>query len=238
MSLAARQRETVARLLAGRAGEGEAVHAANIRATLTQTLATTSPVTEALVGPDYFRGLAVAFLAAHPPTRPVLAQYGAELPAFLDSHAAAEALPYLPDLARLEWARQTAYFAADAAPVGAGEVAGLAEADRFALRLARHPSVTVLRSTRPVFAIWAAHQPGGPPLEAVDPDGPGECGAVYRKGSAVSHLPLDRAAEALLREFDGDTALGDVLDSLRGRMAEADLGAALALLLSAEVLTS
>jgi hypothetical protein len=243
VNLAARQREAVARLLSGRAEAGEAVHAANIRATLTETLRTSFPVTEALVGRDYFRGLAVAFLTAHPPTRPVLAEYGAALPGFLENHAVARDLPYLADLARLEWARQAAYFAPDSEAVRAESVAALADTERLTLRLARRPGTTMLRSGHPVFAIWAAHQPGGPPLESIDPAGPGESGAVYRDAGAVGHLPLDEAGEALLGEFDGTAALGAILKVLggrswAGRSGQAALGAALALLLRKGLLAS
>lgn len=238
MSLAAQQRETVARLLSGRAGEGEAVHAANIRSGLTDTLRASFPVTEALVGADYFRSLAIAFSAAHPPERPVLAAYGANLPAYLAGHAVAGELPYLADLARLEWLRQMAYFAADTEPVSAEGLTTLAEEDRVALRLARHSSVGLLESAYPVFAIWAAHQPGGPALEEIDPTGAGECGAVYRAGAVVRHLPLDPAGEALLWAFDGRTALDAVLASLGERFDDRALGAALAQALRAGLLAS
>ncbi|MDA0703602.1 MAG: DNA-binding domain-containing protein [Proteobacteria bacterium] len=238
MSLAAQQRETVARLLSGRAGEGEAVHAANIRSGLVETFRASFPVAEALVGSDYFRRLAITFSAAHPPERPILAEYGANLPAFLADHAVAKELPYLTDVARLEWLRQLAYFAADAESVAAEGLAALAEADRIALRLARHPSVGLLESAYPVYAIWAAHQPGGPALEEIDPAGAGECGAVYRAGAAVRHLPLDPVGIALLRAFDGGTALDGVLASLGERFDDREIGAALAQALRAGLLTS
>jgi hypothetical protein len=236
MNLADRQRETVARLLGGAAGEGEAVHAANIRATLTDSLRTSFPVTETLVGPDWFRRMAVAFIAAHPPSRPVLAEYGAELPVYLADRAAAEGLPYLADVARLEWLRQTAYFAADADPVTAEDLAVRSEAERLDLRLARRSGTGLLRSQYPIFSIWEAHRPGGPALESIDPAGAGECGAVYRKGDAVRHLPLDPVDEALLGALDGTTALGATLADLVRDFDGSALGAALARLLHAGLL--
>lgn len=238
MSLAEHQRATVARLLSGRPGDGEAVHALNIRSALTDTLRVSFPVTETLVGVDFFRGLAVAFVAGNPPSRPVLAEYGEAFPPYLADHPVARELPYLPDVARLEWLRQAAYFAADDEPVGAEDLAALAESERAALRPKTHASVGLLDSPFPVFSIWAAHQPGGPALESIDAAGPGERGAVYRTGAMVHHLALDLATKALLQACDGGTELSAVLAALEPRFDGAALGRALAEALRAGLLTS
>src|SRR6266542_3456863 len=69
-----------------------------------EALATTFPTVQALVGEDFFRMLARAFVGQSPPNQPVLAEYGAGFPAFIAGHDAARDLPYLADIARLDWA--------------------------------------------------------------------------------------------------------------------------------------
>jgi hypothetical protein len=136
------------------------VHRNNVVASLVDALAETYPVVLALVGKDFFRACAREFVRLHPPTSPVLADYGDRWPPFLASFAPAASLPYLPDVARLEWLRQQAMCAADAHVLTAeGLTQGVDGPSSWALsRWPLHPSVGCLRSAHPVVSIWAAHQ--------------------------------------------------------------------------------
>lgn len=71
---------------------------------LAEALRLSYPMTEKVVGTPFFDQTALAFVREHPPADPVLARYGAGFPAFLEALPSLAALPYLPDLARLEWA--------------------------------------------------------------------------------------------------------------------------------------
>ena len=72
------------------------------------------PVTRRLVGDDFFRAMARAFVAAQKPRSPVLIHYGADFPAFVEAFEPAREIPYLTDVARLENAWVEAYHAAEA----------------------------------------------------------------------------------------------------------------------------
>src|SRR5882757_1139597 len=72
-------------------------------------LAATFPTVQALVGPDFFRGLAHTFVGHALPSQPVLAEYGADFAAFIAGYDAARDLPYLADVARLDWALNLAF---------------------------------------------------------------------------------------------------------------------------------
>jgi hypothetical protein len=142
-----------------------AVYRNNMLHSLTRALAQRFVVVEQLVGTAFFAATARAFIAAHPPTSPVLLHWGAEFAPFLDHFAPAAALPFLGDVARLEYARGQAYHAADCAAITQDK---LAVADPAALRLVLHPSVTLFYSQHPAVQIWQAHQAGAPkiPLKA------------------------------------------------------------------------
>lgn len=137
-----------------------AVYRNNVMVSLIDALADSYPVTQELVGEDFFRAMARLFVPAHPPRSPVLALYGEELADFIEGFAPAAGLAYLADVARLEMLRIRAFHAADAAALTAQELAGLL-ADPAALAQARfhcHPSLGVLRSRHAVVSLWAAHQ--------------------------------------------------------------------------------
>ena len=100
------------------------------------------------------------------PTQPVLAEYGAGFPAFIAGHDAARDLPYLADVARLDWALNLAFHA----PAGGR----LAAADLAALPADRLPSLRLAAwrrglpwSARPIR--WTASGRPHNPRRAADP---------------------------------------------------------------------
>ncbi|MCA1713734.1 MAG: DNA-binding domain-containing protein [Gammaproteobacteria bacterium] len=151
-----------------------AVHRNNVVAGLVDALASAFPVTQALVGPDFFRAMARERVFADPPRSRIVAEYGDGFAGFIAGFAAADDVPYLADIARLENLRRRAYHAADAEPAAASEYAALA-GDPQALAAARvvlHPACGWLHSEHAVLTIWNAHQasddPGRADLAAID----------------------------------------------------------------------
>jgi Putative DNA-binding domain len=137
-----------------------AVYRNNVWSSLVRALEESFPVVQALVGAEFFAGMAREFIKAHPPTSPVLSQYGGEFGAFIGAFAPAAELPYLADVARLEWARIQAYHSADVEPLPLSTFAAqlVRPAALQAAFLGLHPGAGIVRSAHPIVAIWAAHQ--------------------------------------------------------------------------------
>jgi len=161
---------------------------------LGSALAATFPTVQALVGADFFRRLARAFVGQSPPDQPVLAEYGAGFPAFIAGHDAARELPYLADVASLDWALNLAFHAPAGGRLAAADLAAL-PADRLpSLRLALAPGTTLISSSYPLDRIWAASQPDAP-AGTVDLDGGGVHLLVLRRTGDAAFVALS-AAEA------------------------------------------
>jgi len=129
----------------------------NIFRSLTGVLEAAFPTVSRLVGDENFAVLAHRFIAAHPPQRPELYAYGGDFAAFLAGfRPAVEELPFLPDLAQVEWAVNEAYFEADAEPLNAERLSGLAPERYAGLRLKLHPTVRLIESDWPVWDLWGA----------------------------------------------------------------------------------
>jgi hypothetical protein len=169
-----------------------AVYRNNVVHSLVAVLADTFPVVQQLVGDEFFGAMARLYVVDHPPTSPLMHRYGAGLPAWIADFERAAALPYLSDIARLEWARLCAFHAADAEPVGAQVIAALIEApDRLArAALVLHPSLAIVRSAHPIVSLWAAHQLGDAERDA-----------------RLSEVPMDNAEAALIFRDAADDAL-------------------------------
>jgi hypothetical protein len=201
-----------------------AVYRNNVMAGLTQVLEQRFPVTERLVGEEFFRGMARAFIARHPARSPILSDYGEALPDFIAAFEPAASVPYLADVARLEAAWSRAYHAADATPLAIAALNAIDAEQLFSARLAPHPSAFLLRSGWPVGSIWAAHQ-----AERIEPVGHArpETVLVARPDAAVmvNILPAQDApfAAALL----ADATLGEAAGQASAQSDDFDFGRAL-----------
>ncbi|TVP73580.1 MAG: DUF2063 domain-containing protein [Rhodobacteraceae bacterium] len=177
------------------------VYRNNVQASLTRALAAAFPVTEQLVGAEFFAALARVFIATSPPRSPVLLHWGADFAAFLAQFPPVTHLPYLPDVARLEHLRGQATHAADAMPVAPD---ALRTDTPEALRLMLHPSVALFTAPMPAVQIWRAHQPDArrAPLTA----GPDHALVARRPDFRVIIEPLDTDTHAVLTALrQGDT---------------------------------
>jgi hypothetical protein len=128
----------------------------NVAITLVEALRLAYPAVDKLVGPEFFRGVARAFIARHPPQTAYLNDYGAEFADFLGFFGPAAELAYLPDVARLEWAVNLSLNAPDAPALDMAALADLAESDHGRVRFVRHPAVRLLSVHYPADAIWRA----------------------------------------------------------------------------------
>jgi len=140
-----------------------AVYRNNVAVGLIGALEARFPVTRRLVGEDFFRAMARAFVLAAKPQTPVLIHYGAGFPEFVARFPPAEGLPYLADVARLEDAWVDAYHAAEAPALTLADLAGVEPERLPSLAFAVHPAARLLDFAHPAASIWAAHQGDQPP---------------------------------------------------------------------------
>lgn len=138
------------------------VYRNNYRVNLREALRVTYPVTAQLVGDEFFAAMISVFVTTRPPRSPVLIEYGGELPAFIDHFEPAEAVPCLPDVARLEAAWNDAYHAAEGGYLRPSALAGLAAEAVADTKVVLHASVQLVRSSFPVASIWELHRSPSP----------------------------------------------------------------------------
>lgn len=125
-----------------------AVHKNNVYARLVDALRDTFPVVERLVGEEFFRYAAVQYIAVTPPRSPTLLGYGKDFARFLEKFPPAQNIPYLSDVANLEFSYLEAYHAAGAIPVG--NLGDIRDGDSLLL----HPSSYLQTSAYQVSRIW------------------------------------------------------------------------------------
>lgn len=194
---------------------GLGAYRANGSSIAERALAAAYPTLHALVGSEDAAALARALWRSAPPRRGDLAQWGRELPEFIEAQRSLDPWPYLADCARLDAAVQRCESAADA-EVERDTLALLAEHPPEALRLRLLPSVQLLASAWPIASLHAAQQPGAPAdaLERADAAVTlrrGECVVIARAGWRARPSPIDAPGFAWMRALQHGASLADAL---------------------------
>lgn len=193
-----------------------AVYRNNVQHNLTEALRDLYPVVLRLTGEDWFRQVAHAYIHAHASRSGDLNDYGREFPEYLAAlPVVAEALPYLPDTARLEWLVHEAFHAADASPLNLERLAGVPVQAYGQMRFHLHPACRLLQSDYPVHRIWQVNQPGHTGQETVSL---GEGGAellVFREEDyTIGVEALDAAAFHFISALQRGQALSAIADAM------------------------
>lgn len=217
-----------ARFRAGQDGRRFGLYRGNLTATWDKTLANAYPVIRQLVGAEFFGGLSRAYGLAHPSDNADLNRFGAHFATFLTSFPPAAPLPYLPDMARLEWAMHRAHYAPDAEAVSAGQLAAIAPARLEQCTMRLHPACSLHASPWAVAPLWLAHQPGAEqdfPAAMAQPSH----AIVLRPQWQVRLLPLSPAAHAALAQLAAGATFGAALDAAFALDEDFDIGGQLGL---------
>lgn len=211
-----------------------AVHRNNFVASLVDALAASFPVTQALVGEDFFRAMAGERVFRQPPRSPVLIDYVDGFADFIADFSPATAVPYLADVARIEALRVRAYHAADARPLPetAYRELGASPAALADTRLTLHPSCHWMRSRHAAYSIWRAHQGPNPAraLGALDVDRPEDV-LVTRAAFDVAVVALPRGAFEFLEAVRVGMTLANAFHATDAAAAGADGGELFSLLI-------
>lgn len=209
------------------------IHRNNTTILLCEALAATFKVCHKLVGEEFFEAVAKVYIRTHPPQAPCLFEYGADFADFLETLAQIESVPYLPDVARLEWLWNAAFHAADGPALDAQALAGVAPEAYGELTFSAHPSLRLIASPYPIREIWAINQDGAPEDAGVDLDEGGQYLAVVRLAAKVEMHELSPAGFVLAQHLSEGARLQDAFEVAGEIEPGFDPAAALTVLLSA-----
>jgi hypothetical protein len=160
------------------------VYRNNVLVGLIEALKAAFPAVCRIVGDEFFSAMARVHAALEPPASPVMLEYGATFPAFIEAFEPAQSVPYLADVARLERAWVEAYHAAESTPIALHELGAIDTARLPHVSFAMHPSLRVVRSPFPVVTLWQMNIDGGVPA-ATDIFCGGEQALVIRPDAEV-----------------------------------------------------
>lgn len=174
------------------------------------------PVVEKVLGKSCFDMLAIDFVNSSPSINSDLNLYGAGFPGFLqdlvNNETAFSELPYLKDLATLEWLYHKSYYAADDLLISQNQFADM----DISVKLERSYSLSCMQSRFPVFAIWQDHQ-GSNSVKQVSALTDEDYIVIVRQQGHPAVQQLDREEWHILQSIQGQVELDAVVE---GAIAE------------------
>lgn len=140
------------------------VYQNNTIGTLKNTLSSTYPICESLVGTDYFKQLSQHHIKLNPSDDRNLDKYGANFPetlaTLIEQRPELAELAYLTDVAKLEWIHHQTYFADDRQSFDLEAFAALAPEEQTQVIFKLADDVSIIDSPYPIYDIWDCHEQG------------------------------------------------------------------------------
>ncbi|KRB93637.1 DUF692 family multinuclear iron-containing protein [Duganella sp. Root198D2] len=212
-----------------RHAERFALYRGNLTSTWTKALAAAYPVIAQLVGEEFFTGLSREYGRAHPSDSGDLNRFGAHLESFLRSFEHAKDLPYLPDMARLEWQLHRIHYARHELALQAQDInPHTVEEQSFPWQ----PTARLFESAWAVVPLWLAHQGMEFPQKMDEPSR----ALLSRPAWTAQVTPQQAAQFAALQELKEGKTFGAALDAAFALDENFDLAASLQQWLQQQIL--
>ncbi|MEM1361464.1 MAG: DNA-binding domain-containing protein [Pseudomonadota bacterium] len=190
------------------AGKRFDVYRNNVAVSLVEALESGFPVVRKLVGNDFFQAMAGVYWRAHPPKSPVLTLYGDDFAAFLDGFPPAASVPYLADIARLEYALRLSYHAADTVPIDPAHLMELPAEQLMRQIFGFAPAIQMIASRWPIFGIWRANTSADAPATGKE----AETVLITRPEFDPNPIVLSAGEAAFVDAMIGGASLGDAAE--------------------------
>jgi len=208
----------------------------NQRLAALATMQATYPVIERLGGADWFRHSVSQYQDMYPSRSGDRQYLGEKYPDFLRSALAGTAHVYFADVAALEWGYQCVLTAEEREPLDLAVLQAVAPQDHERLLFVPRPSLRLVESEFPIFAIWQANQSSVAEVPPIRLDANPSRVLLIRRKDHVELRELSAGCSLLLQHWLAATPLGVAAAAVAARVVDFDLGLSLRELLSLETI--
>lgn len=193
------------------------------------------PTVVRLVGDDWLRAAASIYLQQSPPSDTRLLYYGASFPDFLDWFEHAQQMPYLGNVARLDWLWTQVHSAQEQPPLETRALARLSPERLLATCFQPRASVAWAWFTdQPAYSIWRLNREELDIPPALEWHSEGVL--LTRDAGRINWQSFSAAGCTLLDACAANLPLGSALEQTQERHPDLDPNQLLAFLISANVL--
>lgn len=187
----------------------------SVLANLAGAVRSTYPVIERIVGTSFLNAAIRQYVLARPSRCSDLNAYGDDFGDFLEHLEPAAELPYLPDIARIEWWVQCIHDAANGPEQDLSALATATPEQWAELRFRVDPAHAVFRSRWPVARIWEVNQASYDGDFTVDFE-QAETVLIQRQGHVVAVEALTESEAAFLQSLVQGNTLTEAANQVIG----------------------
>lgn len=187
------------------------VYRGSIFGGINNALAEIYPVVKKLVGDTFFDMMMLRYIKQHPSHSPDFNTYGEHMAEFISLFTPAASLPYLADVARLEWAWHQAFYAADNQTLDFTTLGNVNAAQQDTIIFQCQPGSSLLSSDYPVHHIWQANQDDSTQQHIELAEGSVQL-LIWRKGLDMHIDVLGKEQWQLLSLIQKQLPLGEVCE--------------------------
>lgn len=186
------------------------------------------PMCKKLVGKEFIETAIRSFVVNNLPTEGNLNFYGQDFPEFLKNYEPAKKVPYLSDMASLEWAWENAYYADDDLPLDVRQLERLKEEQFTDLRFSLRASVSLLESSYPLHKI-VDYCRAEEHIEELDitPSSEKTYLLIFRPELKVELRKIDQAEYNFLKGMKKNVSLGNISETILNSHPNFNIGKAL-----------
>ncbi|MDF3054477.1 MAG: hypothetical protein K0Q74_384 [Gammaproteobacteria bacterium] len=193
---------------------GLSIYKNSLITTLLNSMRDTYDICVRLTGDDFFNAMAKIYMAQTPSYNENIDHYGETFSEFIADFPHAKELPYLSDVARLEWAWHKALHAKNIEPFNPETLIQLSEEDHPRIVFHLPPSMTLIASDYPINDIWRVNQKEYEEEPAVSLDKGGVKLLVWRQKMDTRIEILEENEWALLCALEQGLSMGELDDAL------------------------
>lgn len=209
----------------------------NVQQALINYLCQVFVVCDELVGRDFFRAMLKHYIVQMQPTSGNIHAYGATLADFIERFDPAQSVPYLVDVARLEWAEHHAYYATISQPVTPGMMAEYDQAEQLTMPIELNESVSLLESEFPIDDIYEQAQPDYASEVNVSLDSGGLRLLVFKQNNQIEKRVLETDIWQFLVAIQQNNNLLEVMQESLAYLDQKQITDCIAFVLQNELLT-
>ena len=196
-----------------------AIHREGYPVRISSSIADAFPAVANILGDGSLAKLTDRFIETGLPAERNLNRIGRGLPVFLKRDPLTRDVPFLPDLAALEWAIFECFHSEAGREFDPATIAGFSLADWARTRIVFRPGTAVVTSAWPIRELWMTRDLDRSEID-VDVTNRPEQVLVHRVGFDVETQTIDPLEAHALERLQGGAHLGEVMTDLSERGAE------------------
>lgn len=179
-----------------------------------KALSETYQTCKKILGEKYFNQIANVYVKEKPSLNPDLNQYGHDFPEWLTIFSQRQEelsdYPYLIDLAKLEWFKQSAFYAEDVVAFNFLALSKVDEPSQAKIIFKINPALSLLKSEYPIYEIWKLNNSKNEEQSEIKTDSSKQYLCVNRQDLNVKVQLLEPYEFELIKEIQRGVTLGEL----------------------------